>query len=250
MTNARPSVVPGDLRLDPRTVPVLGIVGGIAPESTITYYRLLVAGLRAHLSGHYPRIVINSIDLSRLLGLAGAGDQPGLTTFLLAEVERLAEAGAKLACFASNTPHLVFDEVQARSPIPLVSIVEAAAAKVRRLGLARVGLLGTRFTMESPFYPAVLGARQIAVHLPEPSDRELVHRVYMTELVEGVFRPETREALLGVIRRLRAQSGVEAVVLGGTELPLILGPDVDSPVPLLDSTAIHVDEILLRLLAM
>jgi aspartate racemase len=248
MSDPGPSVPPGAPRLDGRTAAVLGVVGGIAPESTVTYYRLLVAGLRARFPGHYPRIVINSIDLSRLLALAGAGDRPGLTAFLLAEVERLAEAGAGLAFFASNTPHLVFDDVQARSPIPLVSIVEATAARTGSLGLARVGLLGTRFTMESAFYPTVLGARQIAVHLPEGPDRDLVHRVYMTELVEGVFRPETREALLGVICRLQARSGVEAVILGGTELPLILGPNAGSPVPLLDTTAIHVDEIILRLL--
>jgi aspartate racemase len=227
---------------------LLGLVGGIAPESTIAYYRLLVAGYRARVPDAYPRMVINSIDLTRLLALASANDLPGLTAFLGAEVERLAQAGADLGCFASNTPHLVFEAVQERSPIPLVSIVEATADRVMALGLNRVGLLGTRFTMEAPFYPNVLSRRRIAVHPPEGPDREYVHRVYMTELVNGTFLPETRAGLLAVIDRLKTRSGVEAVILGGTELPLILDPHTPSPVPLLDTTAIHVDEILRRIL--
>lgn len=227
-------------------IPILGVIGGIAPESTIAYYRLIVAGCRAR-RGEYPRIVINSIDLTRLLALAGANDRGGLADYLVTEVERLAGTGAELACFASNTPHLVFDEVAARSPIALVSIVEATVSSAMALGLHRVGLLGTRFTMEAPFYPQVLGARDIEVVAPEPSDRDYAHRVYMAELVNGVFLPETRAGLLAVIHRLRDHAGVEAVILGGTELPLILGDVAAPPVPLLDTTSIHVDHILERL---
>ncbi len=227
---------------------LLGIVGGSAPESTVAYYRLLVTGYRARVPDGYPRMLINSIDLTRLLALASANDLPGLTAFLGAEIDRLAEAGANLACFASNTPHLVFEAVQERSPIPLVSIVEATADRATALGVTRAGLLGTRFTMEGGFYPSVLARRRIEVHPPDSPDREYVHRVYVTELVNGIFLPETRAGLLAVIERMRTRTGVEAVILGGTELPLILDRDTPAPVPLLDTTAIHVDEILRRIL--
>lgn len=229
-------------------MPILGIVGGIAPESTIAYYRLLVDGYHARVPDAYPEIVINSIDLTRLLGLVGANDLTGLTAFMSAEVRRLADAGADLACFASNTPHIVFDEVQARSPIPLVSIVEAAAAAAAARGFTRVGLLGTGSTMGADFYPRALGARGITVQAPDREDRDYVHRVYLGELVNGDFRPETRAGLLAVIDRLRSRAGVEAVILGGTELPLILDDERASPVPLLDTTRLHVEAILRRLL--
>ena len=188
-------------------------------------------------------------DLTRVLGFYGTDDRAGLIDFLLLELERLARAGAGLGCVASNTPHLVFDEVRQHSPIPLVSIVEAAARKAKTLALSRLGLLGTRFTMEGAFYPAVFARAGMAVHSPGPADREYVHRVYLGELVQGQFRPETRAALVEVIRRLVEQNRVEAVILGGTELPLILGPDAGSPVPLLDTTAIHVEAILEALLS-
>jgi aspartate racemase len=225
-------------------MPILGIIGGIAPESTIAYYRLLVAGFRAHYPDAYPRIVINSIDLAAFLQFIGTGDQAAVVAFLVAEVQRVANAGADLAFFASNTPHLVFDQVRRQSPIPLVSIVEATGAKAQALGLTRVGLLGTRFTMEGSFYPIVLGARGISVHPPEVEDRNYVHQIYVTELVDGLFRPETREELVAVIHRLRDRAGVEAVILGGTELPLILGPETAAPVPLLNTTEIHVEAVL------
>lgn len=233
--------------IDPARAPLIGVIGGIAPESTIAYYRLLIAGLRSRLGGAYPRLVINSIDLTQLLRLANSGDREALAEFLTGEVERLAQAGCKIGFFASNTPHLVFDAVAAASPIPLVSIVEAAVAETAARGFKRVGLLGTRVTMEAPFYPAVFAQQGIEVYPPKGADSEYAQRIYATELVEGIFRPESREGLLGVIHRLVSHHQVEAVILGGTELPLILGNDSGSPVPLLDTAAIHVDAVITRL---
>lgn len=227
--------------------PIIGIIGGIAPESTIAYYRLLIAGLRPRLNGSYPRLVINSIDMTRMLGMVNGGDLPGLVAFLSDEVSRLAQAGCQLGFFASNTPHLVFDQVRQKASIPLVSIVEATADRVAQLGYRKVGLLGTRVTMESTFYPAVLRQRGIEVRPPEGADREYAQRVYATELVEGIFKPESREGLIGVIRRMVETFGIEAIILGGTELPLILKSDSGSPVPLLDTAAIHVDAVIERL---
>jgi aspartate racemase len=227
-------------------MPTIGLVGGIAPESTVAYYRLLIDGYRRRFPESYPSIVINSIDMTAMLGYVTAGELAGLTSFLTAAVERLAVAGATLAGFASNTPHLVFDAVAARSPIPLLSIVEAAASEAVARGFSSVGLLGTRFTMEADFYPATFGRHGVAVHLPTTEDRTYAHEVYFAELAHGVFRPETKAGLLAVIDRLHHVHRIQAVILGGTELPLILGEGTDAAVPLLDTTRLHVAALLQR----
>ena len=227
----------------------IGMIGGIAPPSTIDYYRLLMEGYRSRLpDGSQPLLIINSIDLRRLLDLAAASDRTSLAEFLIAEVTKLKRAGADFGFFASNTPHLVFDEVQARSPIPLVSIVEAAASATAAQGLKRVGLLGARFAMEGGFYPRVFERYGVSVSIPNAEDREFVHHRYLTELVREIFRDETRQGITAVIARMREHAGIEAVVLGGTELPLLFrdGPPVE--LPLLDTTRIHVDAVLERLL--
>jgi aspartate racemase len=220
-----------------------GIVGGIGPESTIEYYRSLLAQFRARVPDRYPQVLINSIDLTRMLGLIAAGRLDAVAEYLAAEVARLAQAGADFAVFASNTPHIVFEEVSRRAPIPMLSIVEAARDAALALGRQRVGLFGTRFTMEGAFYPTVFATRGIAVVVPSAADRAYIHDKYLGELVSGVIRPETRAGLLAVARRLREEQGVDAIVLGGTELPLILREPLSPEVPFLDTTAIHVKRI-------
>jgi aspartate racemase len=144
-----------------------------------------------------------------------------------------------VALLASNTPHLVFKALAERSPIPLLSIVEATCAQAK--GLQRVGLFGTRFTMEGAFYPEVFTREGITLVTPEPEERATIHQVYMGELVLGVYRPETRERLLAIARRLQRECGIEALILGGTELPLILTEPVYEGLRMLDTTAIHVE---------
>jgi aspartate racemase len=231
-------------------VRTLGIIGGIAPESTVEYYRGLVTAYRERVrDGSYPSIVIDSIDLQKMLALAGAGALAELTAYLLAELRRLADAGASVALLASNTPHIVFDELRRRSPIPLVSIVEAACAEAKALGLGRVGLFGTRFTMQGRFYPDVFSREGIALVLPSAEDQAFIHDRYMGELVHGVFRPETRDGLLAVVDRLVATERIEGLVLGGTELPLILRDPAGRPIPFLDTTRLHVAAAMKQLLA-
>ena len=228
----------------------LGIIGGIAPESTVEYYRGLVSAYRERVrDGSYPSIVIDSIDLQKMLALAGAGALEELTQYLLAELRRLADAGASIALLASNTPHIVFDELRRRSPIPLVSIVEAACAEAKALGLGRVGLFGTRFTMQGRFYPDVFSREGIALVLPSPEDQAFIHDRYMGELVHGVFRPETRDGLLAVVDRLVATERIEGLILGGTELPLILRDPAGRSIPFLDTTRLHVAAAMKQLLA-
>ena len=132
----------------------VGIVGGIAPESTIEYYRQIIDAYRTNSSaGDYPSIIINSINLRRMIDLITANELAAVTEYLLEALGKLARAGADFAVLAANTPHIVFDELRARSPLPLISIVEATCAEAQTLGMKRVGLFGTRFTMQASFYP-------------------------------------------------------------------------------------------------
>jgi aspartate racemase len=226
----------------------LGIIGGIAPPSTVDYYRALVDGFRERRPDAYPSIIINSIDLTRLLGLIGDGRMGELVDWLAAEIDRLARAGAGCALLAANTPHVVFDELRARSPVPLLSIVEAAADAAAERGLRDVGILGTRFTMLGSFYPDVFARRGITVRAPADDDAAYVHDKYVTELIPARYLPETRVGVLRVIERL-VSAGADGVLLAGTELPLLLRDAEPAGVPLLDTNRIHIQRALAELLA-
>lgn len=228
----------------------LGIVGGIGPESTVEYYRLIIAGYRARVAdGSYPPLVINSIDMKRMLDLIAAGELERVTEYLLGEVRRLAQAGSDFALLASNTPHVVFAELERRSPVPLLSIVRAARDAAVALGLKRVGLLGTRFTMRGGFYEEVFSQSGVTVVTPGAADQDYVHGKYMGELVGGVFLPETREGLLAVVDRMKEREGVDGLILGGTELPLILPDAAGRAMPFLDTTRIHAERAVAEMLS-
>ena len=219
----------------------LGIIGGIGPESTVDYYRLIVAAYRKQKQdGSYPAIIINSIDLNKLRDLVTANALADLTEYLVAEVQRLARAGADFGLLAANTPHIVFDDLRRQSPIPLLSIVEATCEAAKGLGLKKLGLLGTRFTMQGRFFPDVFAREGITLVVPAPDEQDYVHDKYMGELVNGIFLPETREGLLEIIGRLRKREHIDGVILGGTELPLILRDVPGQDIPFLDTTQIHV----------
>jgi len=183
-----------------------------------------------------------------MLGLVADSRLAELTQYLGSEVDRLARAGAEVGLLASNTPHIVFEALSRTSPIPLLSIVEAACAAARELRLRTVGLLGTRFTMQGDFYPAVFARHGIMVRAPAADDLAYVHERYMGELVRADFRAETREGILGAIDRM-VQAGADGILLAGTELPLLLRGARDPGVPLLDTTRIHVARAVAELLA-
>ena len=227
----------------------VGIIGGIAPESTIQYYRLIVAGYREHKrDGNYPSILINSINMKQMLDLIGAKRLPKVVQYLKGELDKLARAGADFGVLASNTPHLVLDDLQAVSPIPLISIVEATCQRASELGLERVGLFGTRFTMQGGFYDREFEKRGMAIVLPADDDQEYIHEKYMTELVNGVVLKETKAGLLRIVDRLKREQEIQGLVLGGTELSLILKDGDDPEIPFLDTTSIHVQSIIRELL--
>jgi aspartate racemase len=226
----------------------LGIIGGIGPESTVVYYRLIMAAGRERLEGAPPAVLINSIDVQKVLRLAEADPVPGLRDYLLSEIHVLARAGASLALIAANTPHIVFDEVRQRSPIELVSIVEAARDAARERGFNRVALFGTKFTMQGRSYSDVFSRSQIELVRPRDDEQTYIHAVYVEELLKNVFHPQTRERLLAIVELMKDRDRVQAVILAGTELPLLLTKESSSPLPLLDTTEIHVKATVNQLL--
>lgn len=228
----------------------LGIIGGIAPESTIEYYRLIIASYRKQIAdGSYPPLLINSIDLTKLLGLVTAGRLPEITEYLLAELQKLARAGADFGLLASNTPHIVFDDLARQSPIPLISIVRCACQNAKSLALKKVGLFGTRFTMQAKFYAEIFSKEGIEVVTPGPADQDYIHTKYMDELINAIFLPETRAGLLAIVERLKEKSDIQGLLLGGTELPLILRDNGETGIPFLDTSRIHVEVAVARMLS-
>jgi aspartate racemase len=227
---------------------MVGIIGGVGPESTIAYYRLIIAGYREQQTdGSYPSIIINSIDLAKLLRWVGANEMDAFTEYLVGEIERLARAGADFGALASNTPHLVFDELRRRSPIPLISIVESTCDAAQALGLKRVALFGTSFTMQGRFYPEVFAKAGLTIVVPQGDEQAYIHEKYMKDLLNNIFLPETRERLLAIVDRMKARDNMEALILGGTELPLILRDTEHNGIPFLDTTKIHVERIVTEL---
>ncbi|HEV7857058.1 MAG TPA: amino acid racemase [Pyrinomonadaceae bacterium] len=227
-----------------------GIIGGIGPESTIEYYRLMLAGYRARTwDESNPSIIINSIDVNRLLRLMESRDLKGVTEYLSVEVRRLASAGADFGLLAANTPHIVFDEVSRLSPIPLLSIVEATCEAAQALGLKKPALFGTRYTMAGRFYTDVFSREAIKLVLPDEEEQAYIHGKYVNELLKDIFLPETRERLLLIVGGLKEREGIDGLILGGTELPLILQDVSDMGIPFLDTTRIHVNAAVARLLA-
>ena len=227
----------------------IGIIGGIGPETTVEYYRrILDLYRRRKPDGSAPLIIINSLDMKKPVGMLERNQLKELATFLSDEVETLARAGATFALIAANTPHLVFDAVAWQSRIPLISIVEATADAAKAAGLKRLGLLGTRFTMHASFYPDALAAREVEVILPNEQEQAYIHGKYMDELVPGIILPETRDHLMNIIKSLKDRAQIDGAILGGTELSLILRDETIFGVRILDTTQIHVEAAVARLI--
>jgi len=228
----------------------VGIIGGIGPESTIEYYRGIIAGYRERQTdGSYPSIILNSINLKVLVDLITANELEQAADHLVNELQPLARAGVDFGVIAAGTPHIVFDEVRERSPIPLISIVEATCEAAARMNLKKIALFGTRFTMQGRFYPEVFSRVGITLAVPEPDEQEYIHDKYMNDLVHGIILPETRERLLAILDKMKERDGVEALILGGTELSLIIKDTEHSGLPILDTTKIHVARIVAELLS-
>ena len=224
------------------------MIGGLGPESTIDYYRSIIARVRARKpDAGYPHILINSLDVDKGIAMLDAGRLDQLASYLSAGIRSLVSAGAEFGCIAANTPHLVFDEVQRQSAIPLLSIVRATSNHAQSLGLKKVGLFGTGFTMRAAFYADEFQRVGIELVRPSESEREFIHRKYIDELLKNQFLDDSRAGILRIAQRMRAEDGIEAIVLAGTELPLLLR-NSNTDIVMLDTTVIHVEAIVDELL--
>jgi len=225
------------------------MIGGLGPESTIDYYRSIIARVRDRKpDAGYPHIIINSLDVDKGIAMLDNNRLDELADYIAEGVNLLVRAGADFAFIAANTPHLVFDEVQRRSAIPLISIVRATADHAKSLGLKKAGLFGTGFTMRAGFYPEQFQRAGIVMIRPKDSEREFIHRKYIDELLHNQFLAETRTQILNIAQRMKTEDKVEAIVLAGTELPFLLR-DCAADIDFLDTTVIHVEAVVDRLLA-
>ncbi|MBB5711445.1 aspartate/glutamate racemase family protein [Sphingomonas xinjiangensis] len=218
---------------------MIGLIGGMSWESSAEYYRILNEGVRDRLGATASaRCLLWSFDFSEVEALQQRGDWDGLTASMVDAAQRLEAAGADMLLICTNTMHRMASAIEAATSIPLLHIADPTAERVKSTGIRRVGLLGTAFTMEHSFYKDRLRDRHgLDVIVPGEIDRAIVHRIIYDELVGGRVLPTSREACRGVISRL-VQNGAEAVILGCTELMLLVRPD-DSAVPLFDTTALH-----------
>ena len=226
----------------------LGLIGGTGPASTIDYYRLLIEEYRKHADGSSPSVIINSVDLKRMVEWMYAREFSKVADYLVDEFEKLQKAGVDFAALTANTAHIVFEDLQRRVSLPLVSIVEATCERAQALELKTVGLFGTRFTMEEDFYPKVFSRTDVKLVIPNDEERAYVHEIYFSELLKDIFLPETRTKLLAIADEMKARDGIEALILGGTELPLLLRAEEHNGITLLDTTRIHVDRLVKELL--
>ena len=221
------------------------MIGGTGPESTVEYYRRLIAAYHARVSeSGAPPIIINSVDNKNLVKWFTAHDLGPVINFLAAEIERLAHAGADFGLIAAVTPHLAFKELQQRARIPLLSIVEATADAAAAARLWRLALFGTRFTMQASLFPEAFARRGMAIVVPNEKEREFIHEKYMGELFGGAILDETRAALVDIVEAMKQRDNVDGLILGGTELSLILREPTAAGLPVLDTTQIHVETAL------
>lgn len=226
----------------------LGLVGGMGPESTIPYYHDIVYGVQETMGKSiFPELSIESVNVFNVLKLCGEKKYDELIEYLMSAINNLARSGAEFAALSANTPHIVFDRLREQSPIPLISIVEATCEEAKHRKLKKIGLLGTVFTMTGEFFKAPFVKNGIQVVIPTENEIKMVNEKISTELELGVVKEETLLLFQNVINRMKDENSIEAIVLGCTELPLLLNDEVSS-VPCLDTMQIHISSIIKTIL--
>lgn len=218
----------------------IGIVGGLGPEATLYYYRTLVDLWYEdkRLREDYPEIIVYSVNLQECLKLMELSMWTELGDRMIAAVGSLQKAGADFGIIAANTPHKVFSDIRAKSPIPLLSIVEETCAAVARRGLRKVGLLGTMVTMSSNFYEDAFNKSNISIVVPNEDDQAYIHDRILNQLGLGIMLDETRQGFLRITQRMIDEEGIEGLILGCTEIPLLLTKE-ELSIPFFDTAKIH-----------
>jgi aspartate racemase len=220
----------------------IGLIGGLSWESTVDYYRYINTMVHEKLGGlHSAKCLMYSFDFDDIAALQMAGDWKKQTELMVQAAVKLEQAGADLLVICTNTMHQMAPDVQAAVSIPLIHIADATAKAIQNQGLTKVGLLGTKFTMEQNFYKDSLKNHGISTLIPEADDRQTIHSIIYQELCKGILSPSSKTACLAIIDRLISR-GAEGIVLGCTEIPMLI-KQPDAPVPLFDTTYIHAKEV-------
>lgn len=220
---------------------IIGLIGGMSWESSAEYYRIINEKIKEKLGGlHSAKTLMYSVDFEEIERLQHQGKWQELTEIMIDAAKRLENGGADFIVICTNTMHKMADEIQENVKIPLLNIADATAEKVKNKGIKKVGLLGTKFTMEEDFYKGRLIDRYgLQVLIPNENDRQIVHDVIYKELCLGIVNPESKEKFVEIIRNL-VSDGAEAVILGCTEIPLLIKQD-DVEIPIFDTTRIHAE---------
>jgi aspartate racemase len=222
----------------------IGLIGGLGPEATVDYYKEIINSFKvAGSSLNYPEIILYSVNMSEFIGLMHQKDYEKAAVMLLKKIDALKQAGADFAAISANTPHLMFDELEKKSPLPLISIVESTCREFLRMGLKRPGLFGTGFTMNASFYQDVFKKHGIDVFVPDKEDKELINYKLFSEIKLGIFKDETLGLLIKIIEKMVREQQIDSLILGCTEFPLILTKNHYAGIPMLNTTRIHVNEI-------
>jgi aspartate racemase len=224
---------------------IIGIIGGIAPPSTIDYYQKIIKGyLEKTQTNQYPSMLINSINMTKMLDFVFKKEFTGLVDYLSGEIQNLINGGAEFAVLASNTPHIVFEQLQKRTKIPLISIVEATVKYAKNRSLKKLGLFGLKSTMQGGFYQAGFANENMEIFTPSIKSQDYIHEKYLNEFVKGIFISDTKKAMIEIVNGMVEQDNIDGLVLGGTELPFILEEKDFTDLVLLNTTEIHVESIL------
>lgn len=221
----------------------IGLLGGIGPESTINYYKNIISLYRdITKKDEYPNILINSIDMTKMLNLVANMQFEDLVTYLSCEIDKLILAGAEICAICSNTPHIVFDSLRLKFSIPIVSIVDATSKEAFQRNLKKVLLIGTSFTMKNDFYSKSFKKYNIETCVPDTNDQRVIHNIIFPELEAGIVIPQKKKKLIKTCKKIITNNKLDGIILGCTELPLMINSN-DFNIEVLDTVEVHIKEI-------
>ncbi|WP_028402221.1 aspartate/glutamate racemase family protein [Ectobacillus panaciterrae] len=222
----------------------VGIVGGTGPESTVDYYQSIISKFQEKIGSKedLPELFINSINMYKMFNLLMNGQTQELINYLTDAVQKLESVGADFVVFTGNTPHIVFERVQEKVQVPMISIVEETYLKAQELSLEKIGLIGTKFTMENDFFKKPFISHNIEMVVPNQSEQEYIHRKIVEELENGIVNNETKKGFLNIIEQMTDRDGIQAIILGCTELPMLIKNE-DLNIHSLNTAEVHINKI-------
>ncbi|HKJ43486.1 MAG TPA: amino acid racemase [Sunxiuqinia sp.] len=224
----------------------IGILGGLGPEATVDYYKEIIEAVNQRNNNgslNYPEIVIYSVNMSRFIGLLENKKYLEASNYIAHCINGLDRAGAEFAVMSANTPHLLFEDIKVKVPIPLISIVDSTLEKANALGFKRCGLVGTIFTMEASFYSDTFKKQGIEIVVPNEKEKQIINNKLFQELELGIFKEETKTVLLNIFKEFKEREGIDSLILGCTEFPVMFTEDEYLGIPFLNTTRIHVEQI-------